>query len=150
MTKADLIDQTAVTLHGLLEKGEITPLDCLNALESRIALVDSHVNALPTLCFDRARDHARRLMAKPFSERGVLSGVPVAIKDLTNVAGVRSTQGSPIFANHVPETSDLMVEHIEAEGGIIYAKSNTPEFGAGANTFNPVFGATRNPYNTAL
>jgi amidase len=89
-------------------------------------------------------------MSKPFSERGVLGGIPVAIKDLANVAGVRSTQGSPIFANHIPETSDLMVEHIEAEGGVIYAKSNTPEFGAGANTFNPVFGATRNPYNTAL
>ncbi len=150
MTKADLINHTAVTLHDLLEKGDVTPLDCLDALESRIALVDPHVNALPTLCFDRARDHARRLMSKPFSERGVLGGIPVAIKDLTNVAGVRSTQGSPIFATHIPETSDLMVEHIEAEGGIIYAKSNTPEFGAGANTFNPVFGATRNPYNTAL
>ncbi len=150
MADGELIDHTAVALHRLLEKGEITPLDCLDALETRIALVDPHVNALPTLCFDRARDHARRLIKKPSSERGVLGGIPVAIKDLTNVAGVRSTQGSPIFANHIPETSDLMVEHIEAEGGVIYAKSNTPEFGAGANTFNPVFGATRNPYNTAL
>ena len=89
-------------------------------------------------------------MSKPFVERGVLGGIPVAIKDLTNVAGVRSTQGSPLFANHVPDQSDLMVEHLESEGAIIYAKSNTPEFGAGANTFNPVFGATRNPYNTSL
>jgi amidase len=150
MANAELIDHTALALHDLLEKGEITPLDCLDALEARIARVDPHVNALPTLCFDRARDHAKRLMSKPFAERGVLSGIPVAIKDLTNVAGVRSTQGSPIFENHIPDASDLMVEHIEDEGGIIYAKSNTPEFGAGANTFNPVFGATRNPYNTAL
>jgi amidase len=62
---------------------------------------------------------------------------------------VRSTQGSPIFAGFVPETSDLVVEAIEAQGGIVYAKSNTPEFGAGANTFNEVFGATRNPHDLA-
>ena len=150
MADAELINHTALTLHGLLEKGDVTPLDCLDALETRISLVDPHVNALPTLCFDRARDHARHIMSKPIAERGVLGGIPVVIKDLTNVAGVRSTQGSPIFANHIPDTSDLMVEHIEAEGGVIYAKSNTPEFGAGANTFNPVFGVTRNPYDTSL
>jgi amidase len=62
---------------------------------------------------------------------------------------VRSTQGSPIFKDHVPARSDLMVEHLEANGAVIYAKSNTPEFGAGANTFNEVFGATRNPWDTA-
>ena len=145
-----LTDLTATALLPRLESGEITPLDLLDALEDRIAQVNPTVNALPTLCFDRARTHARQLMAKPVSERGLLRGLPVAIKDLTEVAGVRSTQGSPIFADHVPETSDLMVEHIEAEGGVIYAKSNTPEFGAGANTFNDVFGATLNPYNTAL
>mgnify|MGYP003328791064 CR=1 FL=1 len=150
MANSELIEHSARALHSSLERGEITPLDCLDALEARIAQVDPQVNALPTLCFDRAREHARRLMGKPVAERGVLGGIPVAIKDLTNVAGVRSTQGSPIFANYIPDTSDLMVEHIEAEGGVIYAKSNTPEFGAGANTFNPVFGATRNPYNTSL
>jgi len=150
MANSELINHSALRLHVLLEKGEITPLDCLDALEERVSEVDPHVNALPTLCFDRAREHARCLMDKSIAERGVLGGIPVAIKDLTNVAGVRSTQGSPIFANYIPDTSDLMVEHIEAEGGVIYAKSNTPEFGAGANTFNPVFGATRNPYNTSL
>ena len=60
-----------------------------------------------------------------------------------------TTQGSPIFKDHVPAKSDLLVEHLEAEGGIVYAKSNTPEFGAGANTFNEVFGATRNPWDTS-
>src|SRR6266567_226014 len=69
-------------------------------------------------------------------------------KDLIDVAGVRSTRGSPIYADHVPERSDILVEHLEANGGIIYAMSNTPEFGAGANTFNEVFGATLNPWNT--
>src|SRR5205814_2957580 len=82
-------------------------------------------------------------------ERGVLAGMPVPIKDLTNVAGVRTTLGSPIFADFVPPTSDVLVERLEAEGGIVYAKSNTPEFGAGANTFNEVFGATLNPYDTS-
>ena len=71
------------------------------------------------------------------------------IKDLSDVAGVRSTQGSLIFKDTVPEVSDILVTHLEAEGGIVYAKSNTPEFGAGANTFNEVFGATLNPWNTS-
>ena len=75
--------------------------------------------------------------------------MPVPIKDLTDVAGVRTTYGSPIFKDHVPERSDILVEHLEANGAIVYAKSNTPEFGAGANTFNEVFGFTRNPWNTA-
>src|SRR5207247_8822110 len=69
------------------------------------------------------------------------------IKDLTAVAGVRTTQGSPIFKHHIPARSDILVEHLEANGAVIYAKSNTPEFGAGANTFNEVFGATRNPWD---
>jgi amidase len=74
----------------------------------------------------------------------------VPIKDLTDVAGVRTTYGSPIFADFVPEASDILVTKIEAEGGLIYAKSNTPEFGAGGNTFNEVFGVTLNPWNTRL
>ena len=118
--------------------------------KQRIAAVDSKVNALPTLCFDRARAHARELMKKPMSERGVLLGLPVPIKDLSDVAGVRSTQGSPIFANRIAPTSDVMVTHLEKNGAIVYAMSNTPEFGAGANTFNEVFGRTLNPWNTPL
>jgi amidase len=145
----ELIRQDAVTIVGRLKRGEVTPHDLLDALEKRIAAVDGAVNALPTLCFDRARQHADRLVQKPMAERGQLAGMPVPIKDLTNVAGVRSTQGSPIFATRIPEKSDILVENLEAEGGIVYAKSNTPEFGAGANTFNEVFGATRNPWNTS-
>ena len=117
--------------------------------KQRISQVDSKVNALPTLCFDRARAHARELMKKPMDERGVLAGLPVPIKDLNDVAGVRSTQGSPIFANRIAPTSDIMVTHLEKNGAIVYAMSNTPEFGAGANTFNEVFGRTLNPWNTS-
>ena len=121
----------------------------LDVLERRIAEVDGKVNALPTLCFDRARKHASDLMKKPKGERGLLAGMPVPIKDLTNVAGVLTTQGSPIYRDTVPAKSDVMVEHLEAAGGVVYAKSNTPEFGAGANTFNEVFGPTRNPWDTS-
>lgn len=147
MQSDDLIRSSASDLVAMLRIDAITPHDCLDALEARIAAVDRQMNALPTLCFERARRHADALVAKPSAERGLLCGLPVAIKDLTDVAGVRTTYGSPIFADHVPETSDILVQHLEAEGGIVYAKSNTPEFGAGANTFNEVFGTTPNPYD---
>ncbi len=145
-----LIEKSATDIVKLLKKGEVSPLDLLDTLEKRVGAVDKKVNALPTLCFDRARKHARALMKKPKEGRGLLMGMPIPIKDLTDVAGVLSTQGSPIFKDHVPTTSNVLVEHLEAQGGIVYAKSNTPEFGAGANTFNEVFGATVNPYNTRL
>jgi amidase len=146
----DLIRMTAVDVIQRLKAGEITPLDCLDALERRVAAVDGAVNALPTRCFDRARAHARKLMERPIPERGQLAGLPVPIKDLADVAGVRSTQGSPIFRDMIPEISDLLVTHLEGKGGVVYAMSNTPEFGAGAHTFNEIFGVTRNPWNTAL
>jgi len=144
-----LIRSTACAIVDQLNSGEITPLDLLDALENRIAEIDGKTNALPILCFDRARTQAKALMQKPAGERGLLAGMPVPIKDLTNVAGVLTTQGSPIYKDTVPASSDIVVEQIEASGGVVYAKSNTPEFGAGAHTFNEVFGATRNPWNTS-
>lgn len=147
---SSIICSSACALVDRLKAGEVTPLDLLDALEERISEVDGKVNALPTLCFERARDHARRLMKMPIADRGRLAGMPIPIKDLVEVSGVRTTYGSPIFADFVPERSDILVENLEREGGIVYAKSATPEFGAGANTFNEVFGATVNPWNTAL
>src|SRR3979409_2608370 len=144
-----LIQATACAIVDKLNSGEVTPLDLLDVLQARIAEVDGKVNALPTLCFDRARAHAKELMKKPAGQRGLLAGLPVPIKDLTNVAGVLTTQGSPIYKDHIPAQSDILVEHLENSGGVIYAKSNTPEFGAGANTFNEVFGATRNPWDVS-
>ncbi|MGB8603649.1 amidase [Bradyrhizobium sp.] len=143
----ELVRTTACAIVDKLNSGEVTPLDLLEVLEKRIAEVDGEVNALPTLCFDRARAHARTLMKKPLGERGLLAGMPVPIKDLTDVEGVLTTQGSTIYKDRVPAHSDLLVERLENNGGLIYAKSNTPEFGAGANTFNGVFGATRNPWD---
>ena len=144
-----LVRETACAVVDKLNAGEVTPLDLLDMLEQRIAAVDSQVNALPTLCFDRARSHAKALMDKPAGERGLLAGLPIPIKDLTHVQGVRTTQGSPIFKDVISAQSDVVVERIEQNGGVIYAKTNTPEFGAGAHTFNEVFGATRNPWNPA-
>ncbi len=146
----ELTGKTAIDLVGALKRQEITPHDLLDALEARIAKVEPRVNALPILCFERARENADRLMARPIEARGILCGLPVPIKDLDDVAGVRTTFGSPPFADNVASESCYMVERLEAEGAIVYAKSNTPEFGAGGNTFNDVHGPTLNPRNPLL
>ena len=137
-----LIQQTARAIVAQLKSGEITRNEVIDQLEARHAEVDGKVNALPTTCFDRAR-------AADAPTDTTLAGLPVAIKDLSAVEGVRTTYGSPIYTDYVPEASDHVVEIIEANGGTVYAKSNTPEFGAGASTFNEVFGRTHNPWNLA-
>ena len=153
-TSNELIRLTATEAVALLKRGEITPLDLIDAAERRIGEVEPAINALPTLCLERAREHARRHMAgagrEAEGEPGWLAGLPVAIKDLADVTSVRTTYGSPIFRDHVPKTSHPVVERIERKGGIVAAKSNTPEFGSGGSTFNEVFGRTRNPWNTSL
>jgi amidase len=144
-----LVRATACAVVDQLNSGEVSPLELLDVLERRIADVDGAVNALPTLCFDRARDRASALMKKPAGERGLLAGLPVPIKDLIDVEGVLTTQGSPIFKDSIATRSDIVVEQLERNGAVVYAKSNLPEFAAGANTFNEVFGATLNPWDTS-
>jgi amidase len=150
----ELIGLTARQALDKLVRREITPLDLIDAAERRIAAVEPLINALPTLCLERARAHAKHLMqgegCEASCEPGWLAGLPVAIKDLADVAGVRTTYGSPIFKDHVPEKSHPLVLRVERKGGIVIAKSNTPEFGAGGSTYNEVFGKTRNPWNTSL
>ena len=143
----ELITLSAVQAVDLLRRGEISPLDLVDAAAARIDATEPQINALPTLCLERAREHAKAIMdgRRP---PGALGGLPIAVKDLNDVAGVRTTYGSPIYADHVPTRSDIMVERLEARGAIVIGKSNTPEFGAGASTFNDVFGVTRNPWNT--
>ncbi|HVR65828.1 MAG TPA: amidase family protein [Verrucomicrobiae bacterium] len=148
---SQLTSLTAQEAVRLLAERKVSPLELVEASAARIAATDKAVNAMPTLCLDRARDHAKRIMAGKAPEVSPwLAGLPIAVKDLNDVAGVRTTYGSPIFADHVPERSDLMVERLEERGCITMGKSNTPEFGAGANTFNEVFGETLNPWNTRL
>ena len=142
---------SATEAVDLLRRREVSPLELVEASADRIAATDGHLNAIPTLCIERARAHAGRIMADGAdAERpaGWLGGLPIAVKDLVPVEGVRTTWGSPIYADHVPPRSDVAVETLEARGAIVIGKSNTPEFGAGANTFNEVFGKTRNPWNT--
>ena len=142
--------RSALEVVGLLRREEVTPLDLLEALERRIAEVNPAVNAVVTTCFDRARGEAEALLRKPLAERGPLAGLPIAIKDSVPVSGVRTTSGSRVYEDWVPDFSDYLVERLEDRGGLVYCKTNTPEFEAGGNTFNEVFGATLNPWDTRL
>ncbi len=142
----DLIKSSAREIRAQLKNKAVSNAELLDVLETRIDKIDPIVNALPTLCFDRAR----QAIATRNHQDTALLGMPIAIKDLLPVAGVRTTWGSMLHEHHIPEKSDLLVERLESSGAVVYAKSNTPEFGAGANTFNDVFGVTRNPWNTAL
>ncbi|HQU68675.1 MAG TPA: amidase family protein [Albidovulum sp.] len=145
----DLTAASAIEVTGLLRKGDVRPGELLDQIEARMNRVEPLLNALVSPCFDRARQHARQIESLPVAERGLLAGLPVSIKDLTAVAGVRTTWGSTLYGDHVPAASDSLVTHLEAEGGVVYAKSNSPEMGVGGNTFNDVFGPTRNPWNLA-
>jgi len=147
----ELIRLTAREVVALLRKREVSPLDLVDAAIARIEEVDPAVNALPIRCFDRARDQAKKMMNEGAdAQERRLAGLPIAIKDLSRLAGVRTTWGSPIFQDYVADRSDIGVESLERNGAIAVAKSNVPELGIGANTTNPVFGATRNPWNTDL
>jgi amidase len=143
---------TATALTAAYAAGEVSPLEAMEACIARIDAVDPVVNAYVTV--DRegalaAAGQATAALGTPAAERP-LHGIPVGIKDLTETAGMRTTFGSTIYADHVPTADDLIVQRLRAAGAIIVGKTNTPEFGAGGNTFNDVFGATRNPYDPAL
>ena len=144
----ELVSMAAREVVRRLQAGEIKPVELVEAALARMDAVEPAVNAVPTRCPERALARARELEGR--AEETLLGGLPVVVKDLHEVAGVRTTFGSPIFADHVPTASDRAVRRQEDAGAIVLGKSNTPEFGAGANTFNEVFGATRNPWNTAL
>lgn len=141
---------SATKVVSMLRKGDVSPGELLTVIEERIAEVDRFINAIPTLCFERARQHILEFEKRPFDERGILAGLPVPIKDSLPVQGVRTTFGSTVFEKHIPEISDASVKILERNGGVVYGKTNTPELEAGANTFNDVFGATLNPWNTTL
>jgi amidase len=137
----------------LLKKREVSPSEALSAALTRIEQVEPLVNAMPTLCIDRARaailELPRRRQANG-RHGGWLAGLPIGIKDLTAVAGVRTTMGSRGLKDVIARESDPLVELLEARGAIIVGKTNTPEMGAGGNTFNDVFGITRNPWNVHM
>ena len=144
-SETELFRLTARAAIDLVKRRQIQPQDLVEAALARIAATDGAIHAMPTLCPERALAAAARA-----DTGSLLAGLPIAVKDLEDVAGVRTTYGSPIYAAHVPASSDLMVERLEAAGAIVIGKSNTPEFGAGANSYNQLFEATRTPWRTDL
>jgi amidase len=122
----------------------------LHAHLDRIASLDRELSAFMTLDEAGAHDQAERLDAARPQARGPLHGLPVAVKDLVDTAGLRTTYGSALFADHVPETDDLVVARLRDAGAIIIGKTNTPEFGFGALCKNQLRGPTRNPFDTTL
>ncbi|MGC5014054.1 amidase [Streptosporangium sp. DT93] len=140
---------TATEMIGLLRSGQVSAAELLDAHLRRIEEVNPRVNAIVTLVADRARKEAReadRDLARG-RWRGPLHGLPVAHKDLTDTAGIRTTYGSPLFADHVPGADAPIVRRMREAGAITLGKTNTPEFGTGSHTVNEIFGATRNPYD---
>jgi amidase len=149
----DLCFTPAASLLRLYRSRKASPLEVMQAVLAQIDAVNPRVNAYVTVAREQALAAARRATTA-LGKRGAslppLHGVPVSIKDLTPTKGIRTTWGSKIFEHHVPNEDALYVARLKAAGAIVVGKTNTPEFGAGGNTFNAVFGATRIPWNPAL
>ena len=143
---------TATELARRIRARELSAMEALRAHLNAIERVNAKINAICTLVPERALAEAADIDAR-FARGetpGPLAGVPVGIKDVTDTFGIRTTYGSLRFVDHVPQTDDLIVTRLRAAGAVVIGKTNTPEFAAGANTVNRVFGATRNPWNLAL
>jgi len=147
--KTSLCELGAVELRRLIGRKAISPVELLEQCLERIATVNPALNAMVALCEDRARAEARAAEAAVLRGEalGPLHGLPVGIKDLDDTEGLRTTYGSPIFADHVPAKDERVVAAVRAAGAIVVGKTNVPEWGAGANSRNPVYGATGNPFD---
>jgi amidase len=146
---SELCFATALDLAEGIRARRFSAVEVMHAHLDRIEAVNPALNAIVTLLPERGIEGARRADAAIARGEalGPLHGLPIAHKDLVQTAGIRTTQGSKLFENHVPEEDALIVERIRAAGAICIGKTNTPEFGAGSQTFNEVFGETRNPYD---
>ncbi len=137
---------SARQLRDAVARRDLSAVEVVAAHLKRIEEVNPQVNAIVTLVPERALAEAAALDDRR-RPPGLLHGLPVAVKDLMDTAGIRTTYGSRIYADHVPAADALLVQRLRAAGAIVVGKTNTPEFGAGSHTFNDVFGATRNPYD---
>ena len=147
----ELCFKTAVELAGLIRDGELSARELLEVHLDQIERINLQVNAIVTLTDELAMSQASaadesQARGEPL---GPLHGLPVAHKDLVATAGIRTTWGSPIYADFVPSEDALIIERLKAAGVVQVGKTNVPEFGAGSLTFNPVFGACLNPYDTS-
>ena len=150
MTTTDLCFMTATELAGRIARRDVSVTEVLQAHLAQIERVNPKVNAIVTLTAERALADARLKDSQARgSVTGPLFGLPVAHKDLVPTRGIRTTFGSPIYRDHVPDADALIVERLRAAGAVTIGKTNTPEFGAGSQTFNEVFGRTLNPYDMA-
>jgi amidase len=146
----ELCFMTATEMAQRIRRRELSAVEVMEAHLNQIEQVNPKVNAIITLLPERAMEGARaadEALARG-ENVGPLHGLPIAHKDLVPTAGIRTTRGSPIFADNVPQEDALIVERLRGGGAITIGKTNVPEFGAGSHTFNPVFGATLNPYDT--
>jgi amidase len=141
-----LTRRSAIELLRDLDAGDLSAAELMQATLDRIGEVNGTLNAIVAL---RDGDDlmAEALAADNASRKGPLHGLPMAVKDLVNVKGIVSSHGSPLLANYVPDSDDLLARRLRDAGAILIGKTNTPEFGLGSHTFNPVYGATRNPYD---
>jgi amidase len=147
---SDICLLRAVEMARLIHSNQLSATEVLAAHLQRIERINPKVNSIVTLAADQAMDQSRRADEALASGKrvGPLHGLPIAIKDLQPTKGIRTTFGSRIYKDFVPETDSLLVERIKDAGAIVIGKTNTPEFGAGSQTFNEVFGVTLNPYDT--
>lgn len=152
MSDATLTRKSARELAALIHRRAVSPVEVLDAHIDAIGRINPKLNAIVTLAEENARAAART--AEDAVQRGKsvgpLHGLPIGIKDVTLTAGIRTTFGSPLYKDNVPQEDADVVRRLKAAGAIVLAKTNTPEFATGANTVNPVFGATRNPWNPEL
>ncbi|MFT6684683.1 MAG: amidase [Loktanella salsilacus] len=139
----DFLDQPAFAISAALDKGDLTATALMAATLDRIAARNPDLNAIVSL---RDTDVLMRdaAAADAGPRKGWLHGMPLAVKDLSNAAGLPTTMGSPALKDRIAATSDIMVQRMQDAGAIVIGKTNTPEFGLGSHTFNPVFGATQN------
>ncbi|SDH50059.1 amidase [Bosea robiniae] len=146
----ELTKLSALAVRDLLAAGEISSVELVEAAAARLAVVEPQMNAVPTLCLDRAREQARAAdVARRAGRSSLLGGLPIVVKDNSDVEGVRNTGGTSIFRDRISTESDRTVALMEANGAITLGKSNLSELG-GAQTTNSVHGATRNPYDRRL
>ena len=152
MADATLTRKTARELAALIKTRAVSPVEVLDAHLAAIERLNPKLNAIVTLAADQARDGARAVEQAVMrgDAVGAMHGLPIGVKDVTVTAGIRTTYGSPLYKDNVPTEDAEVVRRLKAAGAIVLAKTNTPEFATGANTVNPVFGATRNPWNPEL
>jgi len=148
-SSADLSRLSAVALRELVRTQKASPVEILDAHLAAIARFNPKFNAIVTLVEDQAREAAKKAEAQDGTGLP-LHGLPVVIKDVTLTKGIRTTFGSPLYKDFVPDEDAAAVERLRKAGAIILGKTNTPEFATGANTVNALFGATRNPWNPEL